>query len=67
MDGLKAGTISPETAAQITDVAKAIIESAKVENEFIRLTGTNGSGFIPVVGGVVKDQKQIGGTGRSPK
>ena len=58
MDGLRAGTITAETAAQITDVARAIIDSAKVENEFVRLTGTNGSGFI--AGDVVKDQKQIG-------
>lgn len=60
MDGLEAGTISVETAAQITDVARAIIDSAKVENEFVRLTGTNGSGFIPVIGEVEKDRKQIG-------
>ena len=59
MDGLEAGTITVETAAQITDVARAIIESARVENEFVRLTGTNGSGFIPVIGEVVKDQKRI--------
>ncbi|MBE7173252.1 MAG: hypothetical protein INR73_21945 [Williamsia sp.] len=58
MDGLEAGTISLETAAQITDVARAIIDCAKVENEFVKLTGTNDSGFIPVMEG--KDQKQIG-------
>ena len=51
MDGLEAGTITVETAAQITDVARAIIESARVENEFVKLTGTNGSGFIPVLEG----------------
>lgn len=60
MNGLEAGTISVETAAQITDVARAIIDSAKVENEFVRLTGTNGSGIIPVIEGKVKDPKQIG-------
>ena len=60
IDGLEAGTITVETAAQITDVARAIIDSAKVENEFIKLTGTNGSGFIPVGGGSVKDVKQSG-------
>lgn len=31
MDGLEAGTISVETAARITDVARAIIDSAKVK------------------------------------
>ncbi|MBE7172757.1 MAG: hypothetical protein INR73_19430 [Williamsia sp.] len=59
IDSFKAGTISAETAAQITDVARAIIDSAKVENQFIQLTGTNGSGFIPVIGEQIKDQKQI--------
>ena len=67
MDGLEAGTISVETAAQITDVARAIIDSAKVENEFVRLTGTVGSGFIPVIGDVAKDQKQIGPVGKAGK
>lgn len=37
-----------ETAAQITDVAKATIESARIENEFIRLTDTNGSAVFQV-------------------
>ena len=64
MDGLEARTMTIETAAQITDVAKAIIESAKVENEFVKLTGTTGSGFIPVTGEVVKDPKQLGPSGK---
>ena len=37
MDGLEADTISHETAAQITDVARAIIDSTKVE---INLSGS---------------------------
>ncbi len=60
IDGLEAGTMSHETAAQITDVARAIIDSARVENEFIKLTGTNGSGFIPVLEVAGKDQRKIG-------
>ncbi|MBE7170043.1 MAG: hypothetical protein INR73_05595 [Williamsia sp.] len=32
MDGLEASTISVETAAQIVDVARAIIDSVKVKN-----------------------------------
>ncbi len=60
IDGLEAGTMSHETAAQITDVARAIIESARVENDFIRLTGSGGSGFMPVPAGLVDDQKKIG-------
>lgn len=64
MDNLEAGTITVETAAQITDVARAIIDSAKVENQFIQLTGTNGSGFIPVSGEPIK---QISGPSKSSK
>ena len=60
IDGLKAGTITPEVAAQITDVAKTIIDSARVENEFVKLTGSAGSGFIPVSGNTTPDIKQIG-------
>lgn len=49
IEGLKNGTITPDVAAQITDVAKAIIDSARAENEFIQLTGSSGSGgFIPL-------------------
>lgn len=46
--GLKDGSVSCEVAAQITDVAKTIIDSARVENEFIQLTKSAGSGFIPL-------------------
>ena len=61
IDGLNAGTISPEVAAQITDVAKTIIDSARVENEFVKLTGSAGSGFIPVSGNGQKGPKQLNG------
>ncbi len=65
MDGLEAGTMTIETAAQITDVAKTIIESAKVENEYVKLTGTAGSGFIPVSGQILKDPRQLGPAGKA--
>lgn len=45
--GLKSGEVSLEIAAQICDTAKVIIDSARVENEFIQLTELTGSGFIP--------------------
>lgn len=48
IDGLKDGSITTDVAVQIVDVAKAIIDSARVENEFMQLTGSQGSGFIPV-------------------
>ena len=34
-------------AKAIANVAAAIVNSAKVENEYMRLTGGQGSGFIP--------------------
>ena len=35
-----------ERAKAIANAAQVIVNSAKVENDFIRLTGNNGSGFI---------------------
>lgn len=34
-------------AKAIANVAAAIVNSAKVENEYMKLTGGQGSGFIP--------------------
>lgn len=34
-------------AKAIANVAAAIVNSAKVENEYMKLTGAQGSGFIP--------------------
>lgn len=34
-------------AKAIAGVAQVIVDSAKAENDFIRLTGSKGSGFIP--------------------
>lgn len=34
-------------AKAIANVAAAIVNSAKVENEYMKLTGGNGTGFIP--------------------
>lgn len=36
-----------ERAKAVAQVAQVLVDSAKVENEFIKLTGANGSGFIP--------------------
>jgi hypothetical protein len=35
-----------ERAKAVAQVAGVIVESAKAENEFIKLTGSHGSGFI---------------------
>lgn len=36
-----------ERAKAIVSVAQVIVDSAKAENEFLKHTGGNGSGFIP--------------------
>lgn len=36
-----------DRAKRISEVAQTIINSAKVENEFMELTGVAGTGFIP--------------------
>lgn len=36
-----------DRARAIADVARVVVDSAKAENDFIRLTGSKGSGFIP--------------------
>lgn len=35
-----------ERAKAVAQVAQVIVDSAKAENEFIKLTGSTGSGFI---------------------
>jgi hypothetical protein len=37
-----------ERARTIAGVAQVIVNSAKVENDFMKITGSNGSGFIPL-------------------
>lgn len=37
-----------DRARAISDVAKVLVESAKVEVEHMKLTNSNGSGFIPI-------------------
>lgn len=37
-----------ERAEAIAKVAQVMVNSAKVENDFLRITGGDGSGFIPV-------------------
>lgn len=46
--GLKDGTINIETAQAITGTAQAIINSAKVEVEYVKAGGQVNSGFIPL-------------------
>lgn len=36
-----------DRAKAVAEVARAVIDTAKVEVEFVKATGTKGSGFIP--------------------
>ena len=38
-----------ERAKMIADTAQVIINSAKVENDFVKIAGGKGSGFIPLM------------------
>ena len=54
-------------ASAVADVARAVIESAKVEVEFLKVTGqVEGTGFIPVEAENESAQRLrlAGGTGR---
>lgn len=47
MRGIKDGSIDVEKAKTISDIGQVIINSAKVEVDAMRATGSEGSGFIP--------------------
>jgi hypothetical protein len=44
--GLKDGTVAIEKAKAISDVAQTIINTAKVEVDYAKATGTKGSTFL---------------------
>lgn len=44
--GLKNGEMDIDRAKAINDTAQTIINSAKVEVDFVRATGAKGSGFL---------------------
>ena len=45
---LKEGDMELEKAKAIADIAQVIVNSAKVEVDFIKVVHGNGSGFIPL-------------------
>lgn len=48
IEGLKDGSVDIEKAKAIADVGQVIVNSAKVEVDYLRVTGAaEGSGFIP--------------------
>jgi hypothetical protein len=45
---LKEGDIELDKAKAIADIAQVIVNSAKIEVDFIKIVHGNGSGFIPM-------------------
>lgn len=45
---VKAGDMEPNQAKAINDAAKVIVESAKVEVQFLKEMNGTGTGFIPI-------------------
>lgn len=56
---LKDGEIELDKAQIIADVSQVIINSAKVEVDFIKVVHGNGSGFIPLQNRGTYENKQI--------
>ena len=49
LEGVKSGTMDIEKAKAISDISQTIINTAKVEVEFIKQTGSSGSsGFLDI-------------------
>jgi hypothetical protein len=46
LKGLKDGTVDIEKAKAMSEVAQVIINSAKVEVDYAKATGSKGSGFL---------------------
>lgn len=46
--GLKDNSLDLDRAKAIADMSQTIINTAKAEVEFLRVTGGTGSGFIPL-------------------
>lgn len=48
LDSLKAGTMDTDKAKAVSDLAQTIINTAKVEVDFMRARGSDhGTGFVP--------------------
>jgi hypothetical protein len=46
LDGLRSGSVSIETARAISEVSQTIINSAKVEVEYAKVSGADSSTFL---------------------
>ena len=65
--GLKDGSINVDQARAVSDVAQVLINTAKVEVDYLRATGQqSGTGFVPVLedkGGNRQGGKHVTPTG----
>jgi hypothetical protein len=54
IEGVRSGTMDTDKAKTISELSKVVVESAKVEVDFMKVRGDtgNGTGFIP-------EEKQI--------
>ncbi|MGC4076247.1 MAG: hypothetical protein QM702_04295 [Rubrivivax sp.] len=50
LDGVRAGTIDLDKARAVNEISKTIIETAKVEVDYLRVTGGGESAFIAAIG-----------------
>jgi hypothetical protein len=50
LEGVKSGAMDLDKARSINEIGKTIIESAKVEVDYLRVTGGGESAFIEAVG-----------------
>lgn len=50
LEAVKAGTLDVEKAKVINEVSKTIVDTAKVEVDYIRVVGEGQSTFLPPVG-----------------
>ncbi len=56
-----------DRAKTVAAVARVVVDSAKVENEFMKLTDSRGSGFIPLPAPENKPNGFVPGTPARPR
>ncbi len=49
LSGLKDGTVDLDRAKAVSDLSQVIINTGKLEVEYIRVTGAGGTGFVPLL------------------
>lgn len=59
IDALRDGKIDVERAKAISEAAQVIVNSAKVEADHMKLTGSDGSGFVPIAKQTIPGQPRL--------